>query len=119
MLADMTQEDDTLLDKLLAEAPAPAASRDVKQNLLAAFDEVQRGRRQINSLADLRDLFDRFRFASAGAFAALSVLGVGVGVLTANASYTLTPEDELYIYAEDIFAVALLEQEGIDQWERD
>jgi hypothetical protein len=114
---DRTQEDGARLNAMLDGAGVPEPSASLKRDILAAYDDVQQNRR--SGFASLDGVFDRFRLASAAALAGVSVLGLTVGVLTANSSAALSPEDELYIYAEDAFDLALLEDEELDQWARE
>ncbi len=114
---DRAPENEAVLNAMLDEAGVPEPSATLKRDLLAAYDDVQRNRR--DGLAGIGNLFERFRLASAAALASVSVLGLAAGALTANSSVALAPEDELYAYAEDAFDLALLEDEELDQWARE
>jgi hypothetical protein len=114
---DKMQEDEANLNAMLDGAGVPEPSASLKRDILAAYDDVQQNRR--GGFASFDGLFDRFQLASAAALAGVSALGLTVGVLTANSSAALSPEDELYIYAEDAFDLAQLEDEELDQWARE
>jgi hypothetical protein len=114
---DKMQEDEANLNAMLDGAGVPEPSANLKRDILAAYDDVQQRRR--SGFAILGGVFDRFQLASAAALAGVSALGLTVGVLTANSSAALSPEDELYIYAEDAFDLAQLEDEELDQWARE
>ncbi len=114
---DKPQEDAAALNAVLNEAGVPEPSASLKRDILAAYDGVQQNRR--TGFARVSGLFDRFQVASAAALAGVSMLGLTAGVLTANSSAALSPEDELYAYAEDGFDLAQLEDEELDQWARE
>jgi len=114
---DKPQEDETRLNAMLDGAGVPEPSASLKRDILAAYDGVQQNRR--GGFARVSGMFDRFQLASAAALAGVSVLGLTIGVLTANSSAALSPEDELYAYAEDAFDLAQLEDEELDQWARE
>ncbi len=114
---DKVLEDEASLNATLDEARLPEPSANLKRDILAAYDDVQRHRR--GGFARLDGVFGRLQLASAAALAGVSVLGLAVGAFTANSSAALSPEDELYIYAEDAFDLALLEDEELDQWARE
>jgi len=117
---DMTPEDEAIVDAALSAATVPDARAALKRDILAAYDDEQRKARRADNgfsgFAGFGGLFAHFRAAAAGALASVSALGLAAGALTANTTATLSPEDELYIYAEDAFNLALLEDEEWDQW---
>ncbi len=111
---DRARDDEAALNAILNKADVPAPPEALKRDILAAYDNVQQQRR--DGFAGIGNLFERFRIASAAALASISVLGLTAGAITANSGVALAPEDELYIYADDTFDLALLDDEELDRW---
>ncbi len=111
---ELTPEEEALIDAALKEARMLETSEALKRTLLEDFDDFHRRKRQASAaFGGLEKMFGRFRYAAAGAFASIAAFGAVTGVITANVSTALSPEEELYLYAEDILPDALLDEEGV------
>ncbi len=114
-MADARRAAETL-DGFLNAAIAPRVSADLKNRIIAQYNP-ETAAPSFGQL--LRDLAPWPRFVPASALAGIGVLGLALGILTANTQAALTPEAEAYAYLEDTMALALLDQEEAAQWDED
>ena len=104
------------LDGFLGAATAPRMSADLKNRIAAQYspppEKISIGRLVSGLLAERR-------WAPAGAAAGIGALGLVSGMLSANVSLAMTPEDEAYAYAysEDFLTSTTYNEEEALQWD--
>ena len=114
-LAEVRREAE-LLDGFLGAATAPRMSADLKNRIAAQYapppEKISIGRLMSGMLTGRR-------FVPAGAAAGIGALGLITGMVSANTSLAMTPEDEAfaYAYSENFLSSTTYNEEEALQWD--
>lgn len=114
-LAEIRREAE-LLDGFLGAATAPRMSADLKNRIAAQYapppEQLSIGRLMSGMLSGRR-------MVPAGAAAGIGALGMVSGMLSANVSLAMAPEDEAYAYAysDNILSSTTYDEEEALQWD--
>ena len=99
----MHAEDAQFVDAAMKDIGEVRAGDALKRQMLEDFDDLQRAARQRRlEFGFVELLWSRFRVATAGALAGVCAMGVAAGSISATTVSSLSPEEELYLYAEDV-----------------